>query len=98
MQGRAAHQRDLFALFLQLAAESFGDFHPDRVRRFLSKPIAMSTLSASNHWRAIRRADIGFALMVRSYDIDRFAKHFAAEVFDGHTRCNDVARATKIGV
>jgi hypothetical protein len=36
--------------------------------------------------------------MVRSYDIDRFAKHFAAEVFDGHTRCNDVARAAKIGV
>jgi hypothetical protein len=36
--------------------------------------------------------------MVRSYDIDRFAKHFAAEVFDGHTGCNDVARTAKIGV
>ena len=36
--------------------------------------------------------------MVRSYDIDRFAKHFAAEVFDGHPGCNDVARAAKTGV
>jgi hypothetical protein len=44
------------------------------------------------------RADISFALMVRSYDIDRFAKHFAAEVSDGHTGCNDIARAAKIGV
>jgi hypothetical protein len=41
------------------------------------------------------RADIGFALVIRSYDIDRLAKHSAAEVFDGHTGCNDVARAPK---
>ena len=34
VQGRGAHQRNLFALFLQLAAESFSVFHSDRVRRF----------------------------------------------------------------
>jgi hypothetical protein len=45
-----------------------------------------------------RRADIGFALVVRSYNVDRFAQHFAAGVFDSHTRRNDVPRTAKVGV
>jgi hypothetical protein len=33
-----------------------------------------------------RRADIGFALVIRNYNIDGFAQHFTAGVLDRHTR------------
>jgi hypothetical protein len=45
-----------------------------------------------------RRADIRFALVVRSYNIDRFAQHFGAGVFDSHTRRDDVSGAAKVCV
>jgi hypothetical protein len=34
VHSRATHQRDVFALFLQLAAKRFGSFHADRIRGF----------------------------------------------------------------
>jgi hypothetical protein len=44
------------------------------------------------------RADIGFALMVGSYNIDWVAQHFAADIFDCHARRNNVAGTAKVGV
>jgi hypothetical protein len=64
----------------------------------LSNPIANVNFVSVKPLACDCRADVGLALMVRSYDLDRFAEHFAAEVFDGHTGCDDVARAAKIGV
>ena len=55
MQGRAAHQRDLFALFLQLAAESFGGFHSDRVRRFFIEAEQHHALSNCAPYRECTR-------------------------------------------
>jgi hypothetical protein len=45
-----------------------------------------------------RRADIGFALVIRNYNNDGFAQHFTAGVLDRHTRRNDGAGTAKISV
>jgi hypothetical protein len=61
---------------------------PDRQVNFISvKPLPCDC-----------RADIGFALMVGSYNIDWVAQHFAADIFDCHARRNNVAGTAKVGV
>ena len=56
VQGRAAHQRDSFALFLQLAAESFGVFYSDRVRASLSKRSSNQSSSSSRCLKNLSRS------------------------------------------
>jgi hypothetical protein len=57
-----------------------------------------STLSVSNHLRAVVGSNIRLVLVICEYDFDRHAEDLAAEILHGHLRRSHRTLAGNVGI